>query len=71
MFLWKKILLEGCSLAGVRDCLMHDSVQVAEFAGSNLTLPIHNSCMTTLSDQTAAQWFFFCRMAYLGEIQTM
>lgn len=56
VFLGKKILLEGCSSAGVRDCLMHDTFWVGELAGSDFMLPIHNFCMTALSDQIAAHF---------------
>lgn len=59
MFLWKKILLEYYSSASVRDCLMYDTVGVGELAGSDLTVLIHNSCMTTLSDEIASWCFFF------------
>lgn len=41
VFLWKKILLEGCSSAGVKDCLMHVIIQVGDLAGRDLMFPIH------------------------------
>lgn len=38
--------------------LMHGTVGVGELAGSTLTVPIHNSWTTALSDQIAASGFF-------------
>lgn len=60
VFLLKKILLEGCSSAGVKDCMMHVIVQVGELAGRDLTFPIHRSHVTaTTSDRIAAKCFLF------------
>ena len=60
VFLQKKILLDGCSSAGVKNCLVHVIVQVGELAGRDLMFPVHKFHITkTVSDEIAARCFLF------------
>lgn len=56
VLLWKKILLEGCSSAG----MMNITVQAGELAGRNLLFPIHKPCITTaVPNQNVYKCFLF------------